>query len=176
MGDDIVCIRAAVPNVEQRSGNIVMLDSMFRNTRMFWYRVERQGAKVREKTSVDVGDYVYVDMLARFADTFPISFVNCRNILFRTDSEGHEVHALKGRMILEVVEPKEKVNEYGFIQLSDIEPYGIVRSIGEGCEFRGYSVGDRVSLHSSRDNAMYILGKTKYFDYDFRLPAVKFKG
>lgn len=176
MGDDMMCIRAEVPNVEQRSGEIVMVDSLNRNTRMFWYRVVKQGVKVNEKTSINVGDYVYVDMLARFADTFPISFINCKNVLFRTDINGNEVHALKGRIILEAVEPKETVNEYGFIQITDIDPYGIVRSIGEGCEYRGYGIGDKVSLHSSEDNAMYVLGKTKYFDYDYRLPAVKFNG
>lgn len=174
MGDDMLCIRSAVANVEQKQGSMVMLDSEFRNTRMLWYEVVKEGHGVEGRIGVKEGDYVFVDMLGRFADTHPVSFVGSNNVLFKTDVDGMEIHALNGRVILDVIEPKEVVNSYGFVQKSDIDPYGVVVSIGDGCEDRGFKVGDKLSVQKCEDCATYMFRGRKYFDFPYTVPAVKF--
>ena len=175
LGDDIICLEAHVPSMEQTESKVYVPDSQFKNQKMFFYKVVKQGRNVESMTSIREGDYIYVDMLARFSDTFPISFIDCRNALYKTDANGKSMTALKERIIVEVVEPTEKTNEFGFIQLTDIEPYGIVRSIGDGCKDRGFSIGDRLSIQKSEDSIQYVISGVKFFDYDYRTPSVKFK-
>ena len=144
-----------------------------KNERSIYYKVVKIGSDVTEITGVREGDYVFVDALARFADTHPISFINCRNILFITDNAGSEIHARKYRVIAKIVEPVQEKDEFGFIKISDIDPYAEIVSIGEGCDDRGYKVGDRVSVSSNAD--MYMMNNVKYFDYDWRVPMFKFE-
>ena len=77
-------------------------------------------------------------------------------------------------MIAKIVEPVQEKDEFGFIKISDIDPYAEIVSIGEGCDDRGYKVGDRVSVSSNAD--MYMMNNVKYFDYDWRVPMFKFEG
>jgi len=174
MGEDILCLSTEISDKEQIRDGVFVSTTKFSNERMMHYRVVKVGKNVTGEIGVREGDWVYVDMLGRFADTFPISFIHFRSVLFKTDSEGKDVTALKGRVIVNVVEPKEKVNSFGFVQLTDIDPYGEVLSIGEGCTDRGFKVGDRISIQSSDSNQMYLLGNRKLMDYDYRTPAVKF--
>lgn len=174
MNDTKVCLRAQKPHEEQTVGGMYLGTRKFKNTNMYFYRVEKAGALVEELTGVREGDYVFVDMLARYADTFPVSFIDCSNILFKTDADGKSKCALRGRVIVKKVDPKETVNEFGLVQLTELDPYGVVVSIGEGCHDRGYGVGDRVSLHASGTSIAYGMSDGEYIDYDYRVPCVKF--
>jgi len=174
IGDDILCIKAVVPNTEQFNGAIYVPDSLHKNERMFWYEIVKEGFNVESKTGLKIGDYVFVDMLARYADTFPISFINVNGILFKTDSEGKSIVALKNRIIVKVYEPSEKKTESGLIQITDIDPYGEVVSIGECCEDRGVKIGDHIGMNSANDSATYIFRGDKYFDLNMNTPKFKF--
>lgn len=174
VGPEILCIEALAPDDEQQMDGIYVPNFLHVNQRMHHYRIVKQGVRVEGLVGTKEGDYVFIDMLARYADTFPISFVNAKSVLFKTDSEAKAIEALKGRIIVKCVEPSEKVNEFGFIQKSDVEPYGIVVSIGCGCEERGFKIGDRLTMVSSDDAATYMFRKDKYFDYHFTIPIAKF--
>lgn len=173
MGNEICCLESVMEDYIQRHGEFIVPDRIERNERSIYYKVVKVGSDVEELTGVKVGDYVFVDALARFADTHPISFINCRNILFITDKSGSEIHARKYRVIARIVEPSAEKDSSGFIKVSDIDPYAEIVSIGEGCDDRGYKVGDHVSVSSNAD--MYMMNNVKYFDYDFRVPMFKFK-
>lgn len=174
MGNEMCCLESVTAEYFQKHGDFIIPDRIRRNERALYYRVVKVGADVEALTSVREGDFVFVDALARFADTHPISFINCRNILFKTDAQGKEMIALKGHVIARIVEPsQEKDSTTGFIKVSDIDPYAEVISIGEGCEDRGFNIGDRLSVSSNA--VMYMMGEVKYFDYDFRTPMFKFK-
>jgi len=173
MGNEICCLESVMEDYIQRHGEFIVPDRIERNERSIYYKVIKVGSDVEELTGVKVGDYVFVDALARFADTHPFSFINCRNILFITDSAGSEIHARKYRVIARIVEPSTEKDSSGFIKVSDIDPYAEIVSIGEGCDDRGYKVGDHVSVSSNAD--MYMMNNVKYFDYDFRVPMFKFE-
>ena len=172
MGNEICCLESVTASYVQKHGEFIVPDSIQKNERAIYYRVVKAGSEVESITGVKEGDFVFVDALARFADTHPISFINCRNILFKTDSAGKEMHALKGRIIARIVEPTEERDEYGFIRVSDIDPYGEVVSIGDECEERGFKVGDHIAVSSNA--MMYMMGTAKYFDYDYRVPMFRF--
>lgn len=175
MGDAMLCLRAVVPNTEQFDGAVFVPDSLHRNERMFHYEIVRQGSRVNSLTGLNEGDFVFVDMLARFADTFPISFIRADGVLFRTDADARSMFALKGRLIAKVVEPSvAKAGGAGLVRISDIDPYGEVVSAGEGCEGRGIKVGDRVGLNHADDSATYMFRGEKYFDMNFRTPKFRF--
>ena len=172
MGGEMCCLKAVVEETTQKYGEFIIPDRVAKNERSIYYEVIKIGSDVTELTGVREGDFVFVDALARFADTYPISFINCRNILFMTDSEGKTVKARKYRMIARIVEPSSESGADGIIRLTGIDPYAEVVSIGEGCEDRGYKVGDRLSVSSNAD--LYMFGGVKYFDYDWRVPMFKF--
>ena len=174
MGDFSLCIRAVVPNTDQFDGAVYVPDSLHKNERMFHYEIVKQGSRVSEAIGTVVGDFVFVDMLARFADTFPISFINAGGVLFRTDSEGKTVFALKGRIMVKVVEPHEVDNGHGLLRITDIDPYGEVVSIGEGCEYRGISLGDHIGMNHADDSVTYLFRGDKYFDMNCRTPKFRF--
>jgi len=174
MGNEMCCLESVLEDTTQRFGEFIVPDRIEKNERSIYYKVVKIGSDVTEITGVREGDYVFVDALARFADTHPISFINCRNILFITDNAGSEIHARKYRVIAKIVEPVQEKDEFGFIKISDIDPYAEIVSIGEGCDDRGYKVGDRVSVSSNAD--MYMMNNVKYFDYDWRVPMFKFEG
>lgn len=173
MGNEMCCLRAVMEDTTQKYGEFIIPDRVAKNERSIYYEVLKVGSDVTELTGVREGDFVFVDALARFADTYPISFINCRNILFITDSEGRAIKARKYRMIAKIVEPSSENGSDGFIRLSGIDPYAEVVSIGEGCDDRGYKVGDRLSVSSNAD--LYMFGGVKYFDYDWRVPMFKFE-
>lgn len=173
MGNEICCLEAVVEDTTQRFGEFIVPDRVQKNERSIYYKVLKIGSDVTEISGIKEGDYVFVDALARFADTYPISFINCRNVLFITDSTGCEMKARKYHLIAKIVEPVQEKDEYGFIKISSIDPYAEIVSIGEGCDDRGYKVGDRVSVSSNAD--MYMMNNVKYFDYDWRVPMFKFE-
>lgn len=174
MGDLSLCLRAIVPNTDQFDGAVFVPDSLHKNERMFHYEIVKQGGRVNEAIGTNEGDFVFVDMLARFADTFPISFINAGGVLFKTDSEGKVISALRGRVIVRVHEPHESVNGHGLIQITDLDPHGEVVSIGEGCEDRGIRIGDSVGMNRSEDSAMFLFRGSKYFDLNGFTPKFKF--
>jgi hypothetical protein len=174
MGDEMLCIKAIVPNTDQFNGAIFVPDSLHKNERMFYYEIIKQGSKVNEILGLNEGDFIFVDMLARYADTFPISFINVRGVLFKTDKDAKTISALKNRVVIKIVEPHEKVNEFGLIQITEIDPYGEVTSIGDDCEDRGIRLGDHIGVNSAKDSSMYIFRGNKYFDINPYTPKFKF--
>lgn len=173
MGNEMCCLESVMADYTQRYGEFIVPDRIERNCRSIYYKVVKAGSDVEDITGVKEGDYVFVDALARFADTHPISFINCRNILFMTDKTGSDIRARKYRVIAKIVEPSSEKDSSGFIRVSGIDPYAEIVSIGDGCEDRGYKVGDRVSVSSNAD--MYMMNNVKYFDYDFRVPMFRFE-
>lgn len=174
MGDEMICLKAVVPNTDQFNGAIFVPDSLHRNERMFHYEIVKQGSAVHGISGLDVGDFVFVDMLARFADTFPISFISVRSVLFRTDADANGIFALKNRVIAKVVEPHEERNGFGLLQITDLDPYGEVVSVGETTFERGISVGDHIGMNHAEDNAMYLFRGAKYFDMCVLTPKFRF--
>lgn len=173
MGNEMCCLESVIDDYTQKHGEFIVPERIMRNERSIYYKIVKIGSDVFDMTGITVGDYVYVDALARFADTHPISFINCRNVLFRTDENGHGILALKNHVIAKIVEPSLDKDSSGFMKVSDIDPYAEVVSIGIGCEDRGYKVGDRVSVSSNA--VMYMMNNVKYFDYDYRVPMFKFE-
>lgn len=174
LGDEIICLQAEVHDTVQKFGDLIKTSTKTNNYRMFYYKIVAQGDKVNEKTGLNVGDFVFVDMYSRFADTHPISFVNCKNVIFKTDSTGTAIEALNGRLIAKVIEPTEINNRYGFIQKSDIDPYGEVISIGKNCPYRSINVGDIIGLVDDDDTNTIMLHNVKYFDYSINIPIFKY--
>lgn len=172
MGVEMCCLRAVTENTLQSCGGIVIGSNIQKNDRALYYEVVKTGEDVYDICGVKAGDYVFVDALARFADTTPISFINCRNIIMKTDEKGEKLDAVSYKVIARIVEPTSEKNEFGFISLSQIDPYGEIVSIGNGCIDRGYKVGDHITVSSEADLIMF--RGQKYFIYDFRVPISKF--
>ena len=169
----MLCLEADEPNREQVKDGLVVLDSTMKNSRMFPYRVVSTGHGVAESTGVSEGDWVFVDMLSRFADTFPISFVRTAGLICGTDRDGKTLKAIKGQIVVKYNRVVEKTVN-GLIQTENLDPYGTVVSIGIGCADRGFSIGDRVSITSDQE-AGFAMSDGVYFIYDANAPLFRFK-
>lgn len=173
MGNEMLCLRGISPNSTQSLGGFIIPNSVSLNDRALYYEVIKVGSDVETISDVHVGDFVFVDALARFADTYPISFINCRNVITKTDANGSMMSPVKYKIIVKVTDPSQELDKQsGFIKTNDIDPYGEVIGIGAGCENRGFSVGDRVSITS--DAGVFFFKGEKYFIYDWRSPLFKF--
>ena len=175
VGEHIICIEAKVFDDVQKTGALIRSAKRDLNYRMYYYKVVKIGAIAEKEIGVHVGDYIFVDMLARYADTFPISFIDYHNVLFKTNDTGTAIKALKNRVIVRIVEPKEMINQFGFIQKTDIDPYGEVVSIGETDNNRNIKLGDKLGIVNNDDTITYVLKNVKYFDYNINHPVFKFK-
>ena len=173
MNDFALCLEAKTPNTEQFKDGLYISDSLVKNCRMFYYKVIKCGSKVDEAIGVREGDYIFIDMLARYADTFPISFTHTGGVLFKTDENAKDKIALRGKILVKYNRVKEKVNSFGLIETNGLDPYGTVISIGEGCEDRGFKVGDRVSVTNNMD-AGFSMSDGVFYSYDYTAPLFKY--
>lgn len=174
VGEDILCIEAKTFDTVQKYGDLINVSKKSANYRMYYYKVVKVGVNVTKNIGVREGDYIFVDMLARYADTFPISFIHYKNVLFKTNESGEEIKALNNRVIVKIVEPVEIINEFGFIQKTDIDPYGLVVSIGDTDNTRNIKIGDKLGVINNDDTITYMLKNVKYFDYNINHPVFKF--
>lgn len=175
VGEHIICIEAKVFDEVQKTGALIRSAKRDLNYRMYYYKIVKIGSIAEKEIGVHVGDYIFVDMLARYADTFPISFIDYHNVLFKTNDIGTAIEALKDRVIVKIIEPKEMINQFGFIQKTDIDPYGEVVSIGETDNNRNIKLGDKLGIVNNDDTITYVLKNVKYFDYNINHPVFKFK-
>jgi hypothetical protein len=163
IGKGVVCLHAKTANHQRFDKGILTLDRADRNYRAHKYEIAKISEDSAERTGLKVGDVVMVDMLARFRDTFPISFIRDENILLRTSWTDNLPIALKNHVIVKIVEPKQKELSCGLLTTSNITPYGIVFSLSPEAEKAGLHVGDKVVLTTDAD--CYYIDDTKYFDY-----------
>lgn len=173
MGSEILCLRGVSPDSTQAIGDFIIPNSVALNDRALYYEVIKAGSDVEDISDVRVGDFVFADALARFADTFPISFINCRNVIAKTNFNASSIYPVKYKIIAKITDPSQEMDKHnGFIKTNGIDPYGEIVGIGAGCLERGYSVGDKISVTSDAD--VFFFRGCKYFIYDWRSPIFKF--
>lgn len=86
-GSDFVAVEVLDTCEELKIGNIWLPDSARSNERLAHCRVTDIGTNAKEKTGVEVGDYVMIDRLATFAWTSPTAALKYDSVICKTNAD-----------------------------------------------------------------------------------------
>lgn len=142
-----VILAAKSANSDRIVNGLILPSSIDKNERLHVYQITDISKYASEQTGVVVGDFVLVDMLARFYDTFPVSVVSVENIVCKCSNyEMDNIQPLNNQIFVEQ-EPVSETDISGLKILTDLTATGIITAINKTDIKRDcFNIGDRILL------------------------------
>lgn len=153
-GNDFVAVEVLDVQNETKIGSVYLPDSFASNGRLAHCKVTDVGANAKEKTGIEVGDYVMIDRLATFAWTAPDAALKYDSVIVKTNADKSEYFPLKDTLFV-VPDKKDGTTDVGGVFVVNYDKrlnLGTIIKMGfETCDEYPFKVNDKVMMVKGGD-------------------------
>ncbi len=165
---DYVALRLLDEQRDLDMDGILVSNKEFANNRLAFYVIEDIGPIGAEDYGLKAGDYVLADKLATFYHSAPVSVMQYKNIIVKTNADRSEYFPLRNQVFVKDDEDKTFSLD-GIIIASykkKINTGKVVKMNIDSSISVPYGIGDTVMLVKGGDNILFGTERIHVFKYD----------